>query len=354
MRAVAGGRRPGGGRSRVRRNPRPRDPALTQTLLSRPIANCTLAVVDPGLAPRAFGRTGELAIGGVPLATGYLGDPEAPGRAFVAAPAWTGVQRLYLIGDLVRQTAEGLEYLGSRDSQVKIRGQRVELTAVEDALQDLPGAVRRAARSPEDARGAGCGRRPPRSWPRLAREPRLARGDGLRADRPRDRLPRQRRPQPEPGPPAAAVMGCVFLLTLLFIRETRGAAAARAAAAPFVGARPARRLPDGAAGPGLRQVPARRNPDRHDRTADHVLHERARRGRLPARADASARRPARPGQRRAHGRSAAGAGHRPGVRHGARREGLRAAPAPAAHPTAGSACSRRATWFWLSRSTRGC
>ncbi|WP_079001120.1 non-ribosomal peptide synthetase [Streptomyces sp. AS58] len=123
----------------------PRDPALERTLLGHPVANCTLAVVGPGLAPVPFGETGELAIGGVPLAVGYLGAPELTARAFVEAPPWTGVRRLYLTGDLVRRTPGGLEYLGRRDSQVKIRGQRVELTAVEDALRELPDVTDAAA-----------------------------------------------------------------------------------------------------------------------------------------------------------------------------------------------------------------
>ncbi len=120
-------------------------PEPGRTLIGGPVPNCTLAVVADDLSPVSAGETGELAIGGLPLADGYLRQPGLTARSFVAAPAWTGVRRLYLTGDLVRRRPDGLEFLGRRDAQVKIRGQRVELAAVEDALAALPGVARAAA-----------------------------------------------------------------------------------------------------------------------------------------------------------------------------------------------------------------
>jgi amino acid adenylation domain-containing protein len=132
----------------------PVDDTFDRTLIGAPIANCTLVVVNEDYGPTPPGEVGELAIGGPPLAAGYLGEPELTRRFFIDAPAWAPVPRLYLTGDLVRLTPDGLEYLGRRDSQVKIRGQRVELTAVEDALRGLP-AIADAVATTVD-RGAGA------------------------------------------------------------------------------------------------------------------------------------------------------------------------------------------------------
>jgi amino acid adenylation domain-containing protein len=133
--------------------PCPVEADLPRTLIGGPISNCTLAVLNDDHSPTPYGAVGELAIGGTPLATGYLGEPELTRRAFIDAPPWGPVSRLYLTGDLVRQCPEGLEYLGRRDAQVKIRGQRVELIAVEDALRDLETVVDAAATTVD--RGAG-------------------------------------------------------------------------------------------------------------------------------------------------------------------------------------------------------
>lgn len=111
---------------------------LDRVLIGRPIANCTLLVVNEDLSPVLGDGVGQLAIGGQPLATGYLGSPDLTASAFVAAPDWSPVPRLYLTGDLVRRRGRDLEYLGRCDQQVKIRGQRVELGETEDALKDVP------------------------------------------------------------------------------------------------------------------------------------------------------------------------------------------------------------------------
>ena len=109
------------------------------TLIGSPIASCLLAVVDDDLNPVPVGKVGQLVIGGVPLAWGYVGNPTLTASAFVPAPNWSGGRRLYLTGDRARLHDDGFEYLGRGDSQVKIRGQRVELEAVEDAVRSLPG-----------------------------------------------------------------------------------------------------------------------------------------------------------------------------------------------------------------------
>lgn len=134
--------------------PCPPDGDVDRTLIGGPISNCTLVVLKDDRSPARPGEVGELAIGGTPLATGYLGEPRLTDRVFVPAPPWAPASRLYLTGDLVRQHGEGLEFLGRRDAQVKIRGQRVELTSVEDALREVDGVVDAAATTVD--RGAGA------------------------------------------------------------------------------------------------------------------------------------------------------------------------------------------------------
>ncbi|MFE6054165.1 amino acid adenylation domain-containing protein [Kitasatospora sp. NPDC056446] len=107
--------------------------------IGRPIDNTDLYVLAPDGSPQPVGVPGELWIGGVGLARGYLGRPELTWEKFRAEPSVPG-GRLYRTGDLARRLADGnLEYLGRIDDQVKIRGNRVELGEVQDALSRLPG-----------------------------------------------------------------------------------------------------------------------------------------------------------------------------------------------------------------------
>jgi hypothetical protein len=84
------------------------------------------------------GAVGELYAGGEGLATGYLGDEAETARCFGHFSPDVP-ERLYRTGDLVRFDARGrLRFLGRRDDQVKLRGYRVELTAISDALISHP------------------------------------------------------------------------------------------------------------------------------------------------------------------------------------------------------------------------
>ncbi|OAQ71119.1 nonribosomal peptide synthetase [Pochonia chlamydosporia 170] len=104
------------------------------------------------------GEVGELLIEGPVVGIGYLGEPEKTAEVFIQDPTWltagnseafgrTG--RLYKTGDLVRYESNNLgsiEFVGRKDQQVKIRGQRVELTEVEHHLQScLPRGIKIAA-----------------------------------------------------------------------------------------------------------------------------------------------------------------------------------------------------------------
>jgi len=99
-------------------------------------------VLDSRLDDVADGEPGELCIGGVGLARGYLGQPGLTSEQFPIHPR---VGRIYRTGDLVRRDALGdFHYLGRIDGQVKVRGHRVELGAIEARLSQCLG-VREAA-----------------------------------------------------------------------------------------------------------------------------------------------------------------------------------------------------------------
>ncbi|KAK3291647.1 non-ribosomal peptide synthetase [Chaetomium fimeti] len=86
-----------------------------------------------------IGAIGELLVEGPILARGYL-DDEAKTKAAFVKPAWAGgYRRMYRTGDLVRYQEDGtMEYLGRRDNQVKLRGQRLELGEIEEHLIKHP------------------------------------------------------------------------------------------------------------------------------------------------------------------------------------------------------------------------
>ncbi|MEU4488564.1 non-ribosomal peptide synthetase [Streptomyces purpurascens] len=117
-----------------------------------PAPGVRLYVLDERLRPVPRGTDGELYIGGAGVSRGYFGRPDATARVFLDDPfAPVPGARMYRTGDLVRWTAEGtLDFLGRRDHQVKIRGHRIELGAVEAALGALPG-VREAVVVPDPA-----------------------------------------------------------------------------------------------------------------------------------------------------------------------------------------------------------
>src|SRR5881296_3043373 len=112
--------------------------------LGHAINNVFVYVVDEHLSPVPLGAPGEIVFSGVCVGRGYINDPERTRRAFLADPHREG-QRLYRSGDYGRWLPEGkLEFLGRRDSQVKISGFRIEIGEIENTLLRLPG-VRQGA-----------------------------------------------------------------------------------------------------------------------------------------------------------------------------------------------------------------
>ncbi|GGS60367.1 non-ribosomal peptide synthetase [Streptomyces griseoviridis] len=116
------------------------DEKWTSIPYGTPLAGQTFHVLDaedPALPPCPDWVTGELYIGGVGLALGYLGDPERTAERFVRHPV-TG-ERLYRTGDLGRYRPDGvIEFLGRADSQVKVLGHRIEPGEIESALERHP------------------------------------------------------------------------------------------------------------------------------------------------------------------------------------------------------------------------
>ncbi len=112
--------------------------------LGRALANTHVSIRTADLVPVAPGTVGEIVIGGVQLADGYINKPDETSARFVADPLRPN-ERLYRTGDLARLGYDGaVIFLGRNDKQVKIRGQRVEPAEIASAIERLDG-VRKAA-----------------------------------------------------------------------------------------------------------------------------------------------------------------------------------------------------------------
>ena len=116
-----------------------RAPDRERVPLGHPIHNVHVYVVDQHLSPVPLGAPGEIVFSGVCVCRGYINDPERTQRAFMADPHREG-HRLYRSGDYGRWLPEGkLEFLGRRDTQVKVSGFRIEIGEIENTLLRLHG-----------------------------------------------------------------------------------------------------------------------------------------------------------------------------------------------------------------------
>lgn len=123
----------------------PRDSRLGPVPIGKPIRRTSAIVMDSALQPVPVGVFGELCIGGDGLAMGYLDHPELTASRFVRPEAVNG-EVVYRTGDLVVARPDGaLEYSSRLDTQVKLRGHRIELGEVESALDRHPAVGRSVA-----------------------------------------------------------------------------------------------------------------------------------------------------------------------------------------------------------------
>lgn len=122
-----------------------RSDASSPVPIGFPVWNTQLYVLDARLRPLPPGVAGDLYLGGVQLARGYLGQPELTAERFIDDPFSgpdTPGQRLYKSGDVARFRRDGaVEYLGRSDDQVKLRGLRIELGDIATALAEAPGVA---------------------------------------------------------------------------------------------------------------------------------------------------------------------------------------------------------------------
>jgi amino acid adenylation domain-containing protein len=126
-------------------------PALPS--IGYPLANTRCYVLDQSGEPCPIGVPGELYLGGVQLALGYLNRPDLNAEKFTASPFIDG-DRLYKTGDRVRFLSDGqIEFLGRADDQVKWRGFRIEPGEIETQLSEQPTVQQAAVLLREDTPG---------------------------------------------------------------------------------------------------------------------------------------------------------------------------------------------------------
>ncbi|GAA1964836.1 hypothetical protein GCM10009754_41020 [Amycolatopsis minnesotensis] len=131
------------------------EPGQTSVPIGRPVWNTQVHVLDANLRPVPVGEIGELHLGGVQLADGYLRRSALTAQRFVASPYGPAGSRMYRTGDLARWREDGvLDYAGRVDHQVKIHGQRIELGEIEATLADDPAVAQVAVTLREDREGS--------------------------------------------------------------------------------------------------------------------------------------------------------------------------------------------------------
>ncbi len=107
-----------------------------QVSIGYPVANTQIYILNDALEPQPIGVAGELCIGGIQVARGYLNREDLTKEKFIEDPFSSG-GRLYKTGDLASWNADGsIAYIGRKDNQVKLRGYRIELGEIETLLEE--------------------------------------------------------------------------------------------------------------------------------------------------------------------------------------------------------------------------
>ena len=133
--------------------PAGRDDHSQPVPIGHPVWNTRLYVLDAQLRALPAGVPGDLYLGGVQLARGYLGRDDLTAERFLDDPHVPG-GRVYRSGDIARWREDGaVEYLGRSDHQVKLRGLRIELGEIEAALRAQPCVARAEVLLREDRPG---------------------------------------------------------------------------------------------------------------------------------------------------------------------------------------------------------
>ncbi len=112
--------------------------------IGRPLSNVKVFILDKELQPAPIGVPGEIHLGGICVANGYLNRPELTQEKFLSDPFTNNPSaRLYKTGDLAKYLPNGeIEFLGRVDNQIKIRGFRVELGEIESTMNAQPDIAR--------------------------------------------------------------------------------------------------------------------------------------------------------------------------------------------------------------------
>jgi amino acid adenylation domain-containing protein len=127
----------------------------TKPLIGRPLSNTEAYLLDASLRPVPLGACGEVFLGGDGVAMGYWRRPDLTAERFLPDPLGNRPGgRLYRTGDLARHRKDGsVDYLGRSDHQVKVRGVRMELGEIEEALRAHPAVAQTVAAVRDDGPG---------------------------------------------------------------------------------------------------------------------------------------------------------------------------------------------------------
>lgn len=125
--------------------------------IGKPISNVKVYVLDEQLKPVPIGVAGELYVGGDGISRGYVNEPTLNELNFISNPFEEKYERLYKTGDLVKLLPSGeIEYIDRIDTQVQIKGFRVELEEIENVLINISEIKQAVVKYWDDLEGSAC------------------------------------------------------------------------------------------------------------------------------------------------------------------------------------------------------